>query len=313
MNPLRLVPNESHDPFYNQALEEVLFEEGTQDTAFVWRNEPSVICGRNQNVFCEVCLPKAQERGVHLVRRMSGGGTVYHDLGNINYSILQKSESIEVDYPRFLRPMCQVLASFGLHATILMGNGLALGPHKISGNAQRMAKGRVMHHGTLLFSTDLSALHELADGQRMHYASKATPSAPHPVTNIKDHLSEDLSVEEFFERLLAAMDRVFSFEREAVRPEEERRAQELLARKYRTFEWTFGKSPAFSFRREVLFQGRQFLIAYEAKKGRIVSMAPLKDYPGLADALLGQRLDLVSLEAFLSVRFGLYGLSQLFF
>ena len=152
------VQNLSHDPFYNQAFEEFVFQTFREDDVFLlWQNSPAVIVGSFQNICREVHVETLRRLGIPIVRRMSGGGTVYHDLGNVNYTYITRQEGL-VDYDRCLQPVIDALNDIGVPARKNRTCDIAIGDRKISGSAQRAAGGRILHHGTLLFQSDLAVL-----------------------------------------------------------------------------------------------------------------------------------------------------------
>lgn len=242
---LCFIENPSRDPAFSLAAEEIMLSEWTAGDFFMlWINRPSVIVGKFQNPYGEVSLLACREAGTPVVRRNSGGGCVYHDGGNLNFTVVtDRPES--PDYARFLAPVVGMLRRYGVDARITDGNALTAGGRKISGNAQSNAGNRVLHHGTLLFDADLDALSRLTGHARANVVSRAIPSRPSPVADIAP--------------LLAAagcpmtMDGFAAAVRDAFAPtcgrtftEEERARIEALAdAKYRTWEWNFGKSPAF--------------------------------------------------------------------
>ena len=182
--------NDSLDPAWNQAFEEYVFDHVTEDDVLlIWRNAPAVVCGRFQNVFAEVSVPEAGHRGIPVIRRPSGGGTVYHDLGNVNYTIIRNGSPYDRDYASFIAPVTETLRSLGIPADLSGESDIAVDGLKVSGSAQRAAHGRVMHHATLLYSSDLDALRTLTRGRRAWFTTKGTASKPAPVTNMRDHMA----------------------------------------------------------------------------------------------------------------------------
>ena len=148
----------THDPFYNQAFEEFVFENfRDQDIFLLWQNSPAVIVGSYQNICREVHVESLRRLGIPVVRRCTGGGTVYHDLGNVNYTYITQADG-GVSYDGVLLPVIRALNDIGVPARKNRTCDIAIGDLKISGSAQRMTKGRLLHHGTLLFSSDLEVL-----------------------------------------------------------------------------------------------------------------------------------------------------------
>ena len=167
--------NSSTDPFFNQAFEDFIFNTYPDDDIFLlWRNRPAVVCGCYQNLFAEVDVPEAQARGVALVRRISGGGTVYHDLGKINYSFIRDNDDLALRYDVFLTPVVEALNRIGAPVSINRKSDIAIDGLKVSGSAQKATSRRVLHHGTLLYDCDLEALSALSNGQRAYFETKGT-------------------------------------------------------------------------------------------------------------------------------------------
>ena len=151
----------SNDPFYNQAFEEFVFQTFREDDVFfLWQNRPAVVVGSFQNICREVHAAMLWEQGIPVIRRMSGGGTVYHDLGNVNYTYITRQEGL-VDYDRSLLPVIRALNAIGVPAEKRGVCDITIGEKKISGSAQRAAGGRLLHHGTLLFESDLEVLEQM--------------------------------------------------------------------------------------------------------------------------------------------------------
>lgn len=284
----------SHDPFYNQAFEEFVFQAFQDDDVFLlWQNSPAVIVGSFQNICREVHVETLRRLGIPVVRRMSGGGTVYHDLGNVNYTYITRQDG-PLDYDRCLQPVIEALNDIGVPARKNRTCDIAIGEGKISGSAQRSAGGRLLHHGTLLFQSDLTVLDQITTHHKNDcFQSKGTVSAICPVTNIADHLAAPMTLEEFKERLL---DRMVppGCPRLTLTAEQESEVCRLRDEKYLSWEWTWGRTPAFTYEKSGTFAGAPIRVAYQAKKG-IVSNAEIDcdavDGDEAARLLNGQRLD----------------------
>ena len=296
---MRTIVNDSHDPFYNQAFEEYVFQSfPEEDVFFLWQNSPAVVVGCYQNICREVSVPVLRQMGVPVVRRSSGGGTVYHDLGNVNYTFLVKRDG-PVDYDRCLMPMVEALNAIGVPARKNRSCDIAIGEQKISGSAQRVSGDRVLQHGTLLFQSDLAVLDQITTHHKNDcIQSKGIDSAICPVTNIRDHLSRDMTLETFRAQLLAQL--VSADEPPLIlTAEQEAEVCRLRDEKYRSWIWTWGKTPAFSYEKEGQFAGVPIRVAYRAKKGVLsdvsVDCAAL-DGGKAAGLLNGARLDPDSLE-----------------
>ena len=266
MDFLITVYNSSTDPFYNQAFEEYIFRNFTGEEVFLlWQNSPSVIVGSYQNICREVHVETLRRLNIPVVRRISGGGTVYHDLGNINYSYIINTDG-EMDYARCLSPIISALNAIGVPAQRSRSCDIAINGLKISGSAQRSEKGRLLHHGTLLFQSDLDMLERITTHHKNEcFQTKGTLSAICPVTNIQSHLPFAITLEEFKERLLNQM--VPQSNRIRLSPEQQTEVQTLRDLKYCSWDWTWGKTPAFSYEKNGIFDGYPIHISYQAKKG----------------------------------------------
>lgn len=190
------------DPYRNLAIEEYLFLQSDEDVLMLWQNEPTVVIGKNQNAYAELALDVIRERGVHVARRITGGGAVYHDLGNVNFSLISTTKGRDgLDFSAFCAPMIEALATLGICAELSGRNDLLVDGKKISGNAQHASGDRVLHHGTLLFDSDLSVLSSVLHVDEEKLRAKAVRSVRSRVTNIRPYLDKDCDVREFIERL----------------------------------------------------------------------------------------------------------------
>lgn len=240
----------------------------------LWRGERSVIVGKNQNVYGEVSLVECEKHDTPIFRRNSGGGTVYHDLGNVNFSFFSDMGE-RTDYRRFLSPVAEFLRSLGVPAEMGEAFDITVNGKKVSGNAQSVHRGRVMHHGTLLFDADLGALSKLTSHARGKAVSKAVKSNPAPVGNISaflPHTDAHMTAIEFEERLGDAL----SDESRDFSPDEINAIESLAKEKYRTWEWNFGRSPLFELHGEH--------VTLSAKNGLVLSAGDG------CESLIGRRL-----------------------
>ena len=189
---------DSHDPYLNLAVEEYLFLHETDDVFMLWQNENTVVVGKNQNAYAEIKTDVVRERGIKIARRITGGGAVYHDLGNVNYSFIStRRGGSDIDFEYFTAPIIDALASVGIKAELSGRNDLLTDGRKFSGNAQYTAGDRTLHHGTLLFNSDLSVLSDVLNVDRSKIESKAIASVRSRVVNLSELLSEDITVERF--------------------------------------------------------------------------------------------------------------------
>lgn len=217
----------------------------------LWQNSPSVIIGKNQNAYAELDMELLNKSGVSLARRITGGGAVYHDLGNLNYTFISDKRREGLDFQYFTAPIIEALASFGVEATLSGRNDIQIGDKKISGNAQYSVGNRVLHHGTLLFDTDLSFLSSILKVDEEKIKAKALRSVRSRVTNIRPTLLEDMSCSQFIDRLSDFVIKKYS--PELIPPPVCDKVEELRARNA-SHEW--------------LFPDREFLAGYSITKKR---------------------------------------------
>lgn len=197
-----LIKSTSDDPVYNGELEKkYVTERPAQDVLLFYINRPSVIVGRNQLIEAEVNVAYCQQHGIAVVKRLSGGGTVYHDHGNINYAFIVSKNGTPVLDMDFATPVIDALRSFGIHARTGQRKELLVGDKKISGTASHITRDRVLYHGTLLYRTDLTHLHQALQGDPAQ-RGKSVASIPSPVVNIADLLQTDESTGTFLHRLI---------------------------------------------------------------------------------------------------------------
>lgn len=293
------VLNSCKDPFFNQALEEYVFRNMTgEDVFLLWQNQPCVVVGSFQNIHREVDTFALEKEHIAVVRRMTGGGAVYHDLGNFNYSLIFDCAET-LDYDRCLEPMLATLRGMGLNVCRDRVCDIALDGKKISGSAQRLEKGRLLHHGTLLFQSDLQVLDRITTGNKNAFiTSKGTESAICRVTNIADHLPEPMDADTFRMRLLDAL--VPDAGKRIVLGENERmEITRLMREKYQSHAWTWGRTPPYVYSREAVFCGKPIRIWYQARKG-VITQADIRSeilLPEAGEKLVGCPIDPDSLRA----------------
>lgn len=289
---------DSTDPFYNMAFEAWCLKNLPQGETYfyLWRNAPSVIIGENQNAYAEVNLEYLRENGVNLARRTTGGGAVYHDLNNLNYSFIGETVSAE--------PMVQALRSLGVKAELSGRNDIFVDGHKVSGYARRLEGNRELVHGTLLYDVDLTVLQKALDTPVSKMKSKGIKSVRSVVANLKDYLPQLKTVLEFREALCAYF--AAELREYALNECQLAEIQALRDGKFATPEWNLGRSPQASFVRKAHFPCGTIEAELIIDEGRIAQIAFAGDFLGsrsvteLSDKLTGLPYDRPSLEAFLA-------------
>ena len=189
----------STSPYLNLAIEEYLLKHCDEEYFLLWQNEPTVVIGKNQNVFAEVNIKYAKELGINIARRITGGGAVYHDLGNLNFSYISDKKEEGIDFKKFTTPIIDALKKMGLSPELSGRNDILISGKKISGNAQTHFGNRVLHHGTLLYNSDANILSSVLNVDKEKLKAKAIASVKSRIANIKDYLNSNYSVFEFID------------------------------------------------------------------------------------------------------------------
>ncbi|HEM5082058.1 TPA: lipoate--protein ligase [Streptococcus suis] len=284
---MKYIVNNSNDPAYNIALEAYAFKELTDiDEIFIlWINEPAIIIGKHQNAIEEINKEFTDEKGIHVVRRLSGGGAVYHDLNNLNYTIISnKSEEGAFDFKTFSKPVIDTLATLGVEANFTGRNDLEIDGKKICGNAQAYAQGRMMHHGCLLFDVDMSVLASALKVSKDKIESKGVKSVRARVTNINNELPEKMTVLEFKDAILNQMKQEYPDMDEYVLSEDDlTRIQVIRDSQFATWDWTYGQTPDYTVERSVRYPAGKITTYIKAEKSVIESIKIYGDFFGIGD------------------------------
>ena len=242
---MRFLRNHSTDPYYNMAFDEYCLTSLPIDEPvfYVWQNRPSVIVGYNQNVNTEVNLEYLKEQGILLVRRVTGGGAVYHDLGNLNYTIVGCSDDLERDYPEYAQMMLRTLQELGIPATLSGRNDILVEGKKVSGFAKRVCKNRLMVHGTLMYNVDLERLTEVLCPPTHKLQSKGIASVRSRVTNLCNYLSDVTDIMCFSQRIEEILSNHYTDQEYMLGDTALEEIQKLADEKYAQWEWIYGRSP----------------------------------------------------------------------
>ena len=290
----------SLDPAWNLAFEEYCLEEMAihESIMMLWQNDNAVIIGRNQSAEREVNVAFAKEISATVIRRSTGGGAVYHDLGNLNYSFIQSVDKPDmIDKGVLMKPMIDALNRLGVPAIQHGRNDIEVHGRKVSGTAQRFHNGRLLHHGTILFDSDLDKLQGVLRVDSSKIASKGIPSVKARVANIRECMGWEMGMPEFWESLRNAFGGM-AFGGMAFHKLGEvdlKRVNELRESKYVSWDWGRGQSPDYNYRNCKRFQGGQVDVSLNVKKGFIQDCRIEGDYLGLVDisglegALIGLR------------------------
>ncbi|MFS5526298.1 lipoate--protein ligase [Streptococcus agalactiae] len=282
---MKYIVNTSNDPAYNVALEAYAFQKLTDiDEIFIlWINEPAIIIGRHQNTIQEINKEFIDKNGIHVVRRLSGGGAVYHDLNNLNYTIISNNtQEGAFDFHTFSKPVIDTLAKLGVKAEFTGRNDLEINGQKFAGNAQAYYKGRMMHHGCLLFDVDMSVLGQALKVSKDKIESKGIKSVRARVTNIVDHLSDKITVQEFSDAILAQMKEEYPEMDEYVLSDAElSEIQAMRDNQFATWDWTYGKAPEYTIERGVRYPAGKITTYANVENSTIKSVKIFGDFFGV--------------------------------
>lgn len=284
----------SHDPFFNLAFEEYVLRKRTVGSyLLLWQNDRAVVIGQNQNAEEEINRSFMEAHGIAVVRRSTGGGAVYHDLGNLNYSFVTDADGPDfLDLRRFILPVAEALKGLGLHAEISGRNDVLAEGRKVSGSAQRLLKGRLLHHGTLLFDSDLDMAAGALRADPEKFRSKSSKSVRSRIGNIRGFLKDDMSLAEFWAYLKGVLSEN-GLRPGSLSPDELLAVRALKKNKYDTWEWNFGRSPKYNVCDRRRWDGGSLEVRAEVRDGKIAEIAFYGDFLAvsslaeLTDALTG--------------------------
>ncbi|HIY57865.1 MAG TPA: lipoate--protein ligase [Candidatus Tetragenococcus pullicola] len=307
------VPNTCHDPRVNLAIENYLLDEMKTDEPILlfYINEPSIIIGRNQNTIEEINQKYVDEHGIHVVRRLSGGGAVYHDLGNLNYSFITPDDGNSFrNFAKFTEPVIKALHDLGVQGAELKGrNDLVINDMKFSGNAMYATNGRMYAHGTLMLDSDKDEVVNALKVRKDKIESKGIKSIRSRVTNIKPFLpkeKQDITTEEFAQEILLkifqvdSLDKVNTYE---LTDDDWSKIKEYTDKYYGNWDWNYGHSPEFNLERHKRFPIGGIDVRLDVKEGKIENAKIYGDFFGLGeikdveDALIGTKYEKEALTA----------------
>lgn len=306
---MKFIDNEGiTDPRINLAIEEYVLQNfGKEDTYLLFYiNEPSIIIGRNQNTVEEINTSYVDEKGIKVIRRLSGGGAVYHDEGNLNFSFITKDDGQSFhDFAKFTEPVVKALNDIGVPAELIGRNDLLVEGRKISGNAQFSTKGRMFSHGTLMFDSEIEHVVAALNVSDEKIQSRGIKSIRSRVANISEFLKEKISMDEFKELILQ---HIFDVKDIANIPQYKltkkdwENIHEISRNRYQKWDWNYGKSPSFNIKESHKFDSGLLDVRLDVKKGMIESCTIYGDFFGIGDvkeietALTGTRHNRQAIE-----------------
>jgi lipoate-protein ligase A len=290
------------DPYSNLALEQVVFDrlDRSQDYFMLWQNHNSIIVGRHQNTISEINASFVREKGITVARRLSGGGAVYHDLGNLNFTfVMGIQESRSLPLTTYCIPIQKALAQFGVTVEITGRNDMTVDGKKFSGNAQYIKQGRVMHHGTILYDSDLGMISQALTVSQDKLESKGIKSINSRVTNIRPYMKTDMNITAFWEVLREYMFSAYDMKEYTLSAQEKTEAVQLRDTVYSQWNWNYGASPPFNLKKTRLVPGcgKIEILLDVAQEGIIKNIAFYGDFFGntdpkeLSEKLIGKHFE----------------------
>ena len=272
------------DAYFNQAVEEYFLKNLSDDESIfmLWQNRKAIVVGKHQNTIEEINTAYVKAHDIQVVRRLSGGGAVYHDLGNLNYSLMANMDKIKQDIQFLTQPIVKALRMAGLDVYFSDRNDLLVDGRKISGSAQYIKGRRILHHGTLLFHSDLDAISRALKASNDRIESRSIKSVRSQVTNIRNHLPE-LTIPVFKGNLQRVLAEEASLESYQLTQADRSAISILREERYSTWAWNYGRSPDYTINKERRYAGGKLSIDLSVKKGLIQSLRILGDFHGEED------------------------------
>lgn len=303
-----IIDSPSQDAYFNIALEEyLLYKYPTQDIFLLYVNAPSIIVGKFQNTLAEINLDYVEKQNIKVVRRMSGGGAVYHDLGNLNFSfhtLLGGNDFI--DFSKFTEPVIRLLNELEVPAKLEGRNDLLVDGKKFSGNAKLARNGKMIQHGTILFNSEMSVLGDALKVNPLKFVDKAVKSNRARVTNLAPYLPEGMITDDLKELLIEEM---LELNEGAViyqlTEEDKKGVEQLIEEKYKTWDWNFGFSPKYNFKNAKKIPAGFIEVHLDVERGGLIEKAKIfgdffasKPIEELEEMLVGKNHDINELNAF---------------
>ena len=285
--------------YFYLALEEYLIKNTTDDYFFLWNTDNCIVCGKHQNIYEEINLPFVIENKIKLARRISGGGTVFQDKGNLNFTfILNKEEGKQIDFKKHIEPIYQYLKTLNVDVKYSNRNDLFINGKKISGNAEHVYKNRVLHHGTLLFNSDLYYLDEAIKAKN-RYISKSVKSVRKKVTNIKAY-TNNLNLHEFKTGLYNYIKKYFNTSSDfSLNTVDLKSVNLLVEKKYSTYFWIYNYTSKFKYEGIIKTNLLEAKFELEIEKG-IIDNCNFYDYNNINSLFFGKEYNIETISLIIS-------------
>ncbi len=281
---MRYILNLSNDPYFNLAAEEYALEHFSDDVFMLWVNSDVIVVGRNQNTLSEINSDYVMRENIAVVRRLTGGGAVFHDKGNLNFTFISENKGHFSDFSLFAAPIIGALRGIGVNAQISGRNDLTIDGKKFSGNAQCVYKNRLMHHGTIMLSITLDRLKDALQVDPEKIRSKAIKSIRSRVTNINEHLNTPIDIPQLIKIISEYVKKTqndfyeYTFTKEDIAG-----INRLADEKYRQWEWNYGGSPKYNFTKKIRLQSGGLEAVLQIEDGKIANARLFGDYFGARD------------------------------
>ncbi|QEH62025.1 lipoate protein ligase A [Spiroplasma chinense] len=283
------------DPKLNLAIEEFLTKNKVykEPILFLWQNKNTIVIGRNQNTVEEVNIVKAKEDKVTIIRRNTGGGAVFHDLGNLNFSIIYtdvKNNAVSM-FEQMLEPIIKTLKDLGINAQFSGRNDIQVNGKKISGNAMWKWKDRFLQHGTILVNSDLAKIAKYLTVDRSKIVSKNIESISSRVTNINNESDKEIDVQEFINLIINTYQSLDSVKELVLSKSDYELIQKIKEEKYDTEEWTFNKHSTFTYKNKTRLEGKGLVeVLLDIQEGLIKNAKIYGDFLGFKGTLEFEQL-----------------------
>lgn len=269
----------SHQAPFNIALEEYILKNFDEDCFLLYINEPCIIVGRFQNTIAEINYPWVQEHMIPVVRRLTGGGTVFHDLGNLNFSFIMNGEEDVGGFAKYTAPVLHVLNDLGVPARLEGRNDLTINGLKFSGNAKLVQSGKTLQHGTILFSSRVESLAQALKVNPLKFSDKAVKSVRARVTNVVDFLDQSMSLSDFIPLVRNKVHSMYPDSRDYFLSTKDKEAVLALVKsKYDCWDWNYGKSPQYNLANAIRSIGGTIELYLDVSHGIITSLRIFGDF-----------------------------------